>query len=184
MPPGTTFDGLEVIREIERSGNNRRFECRCKGCGTVGIKWLSNLVQGKTTCMTCTSWSEINRPAREAIIAARRAASQEDDDGRICLTCGEWKPWSRFSDDSRRARGKTSNCIDCAYWRTIKAIYGITREEWDWLLADQDGRCKLCAEADTVRLNIDHDHACCPAGPVRSASGECSAGSATACSAT
>src|SRR5438034_5511321 len=126
IPSGTTFASLVVIREVERSGYNRRFECRCTGCGTVGIKWLSNLLQGKTSCLTCVPMAKRNLAGREAIIAARRAVSQETDDGRICLTCGEWKPWSKFSDDPRRARGKSSNCIDCAYWRTIKAIYGLS----------------------------------------------------------
>lgn len=164
MPPGTTFASLVVLREIERVGYNRRFECRCAECGTVSVKWLSNLLQGKTTCLICTPWSQINRAGREAILAARRARAEVSEDGRICHSCGEWKPWTRIAQDKRRGNGRGSSCMDCSHWRTVKSLYGITREEWDWLLASQDGRCKLCVELDTVRLNIDHDHACHPAG--------------------
>ena len=161
IPSGTTFASLVVIREVERSGYNRRFECRCTGCGTVGVKWLSNLLQGKTSCLICVPMVERNLASREAIIATRRTASQESDDGRICLTCNEWKPWIKFSDDPRRTRGKASNCIDCAYWRTIKAIYGLNRAEWTWLHESQQGLCALCDEPGNQRLAVDHDHSCC-----------------------
>ncbi len=150
-----------MLREVERSGYNRRFECRCAGCGTVKVKWLSNLLQGKTTCLSCTPWNQINRAGREAVIAGRRWRSQESDAGRICLTCSEWKPWSKFSVDPRRSRGKTSNCIDCARFRTIKAMYGLTRSEWEWLRESQQSRCALCGEDGTIQLAIDHDHSCC-----------------------
>jgi hypothetical protein len=161
FPPGTTFGDLTVIREVERVGYNRRFECRCAGCGTVGVRWLSNLLQGKTNCLICVPMRERNRAGRAAVIAGRRARSRESDDGRVCLTCGEWKPWERFSADPRRTRGKASNCIDCAYWRTIKTLYGISRTEWEWLRDAQHGVCALCAEPGAKRLAIDHDHACC-----------------------
>jgi hypothetical protein len=125
---------------------------------------MANLMQGKTACLTCIPMAERNLAGRNAVIAARRAASQESDDGRICLTCNEWKPWTRIAQDKRRGGRRGSNCMDCSYWRTIKSLYGITREEWAWLLASQNGQCKLCDELDTVRLNIDHDHACHPPG--------------------
>jgi len=130
----------------------------------VKARSFANLLQGKTTCLACVPMATINRVGRETVIAARRARSQESDAGRICLTCGEWKPWERFSIDPCRSRGKTSNCIDCAYWRTIKTLYGITHDEWDWLFASRDGKCSLCGEPDTVRLNIDHGHTCHPTG--------------------
>jgi Recombination endonuclease VII len=125
---------------------------------------MANLRQSKTACLTCTPMRERNQAGREAVIAARRARSQESETGRICLTCNEWKPWKRFSNDPRKANGKASNCIDCGHWHTVKSLYGITRAEWEWLLVSQDGKCLLCGEGDTVRLNIDHDHACHPAG--------------------
>jgi hypothetical protein len=164
VPPGTTYGAWVVIREVERAKTNRRLECRCAGCGTVTVKWLSNLLQGKTSCLTCRPWSEVNLAGRNAVIAARRERSQESDAGRICLTCGQWKPWSAFSSDTRRTRGKTSNCMECGNWRSIKATYGITRAEWDWLHERQRGCCALCGENGGKRLSVDHDHSCCGRG--------------------
>lgn len=165
VPAGTRFGTFEVIREVERSGTNRRFECRCTGCESTGIKWLSNLVQGKTTCLTCTPWTVVNRSGREAVLAARRARSRESADGRICLTCGLWKPWAAFSADARRVSGKTSNCMECGRWRTIRATYGITREDWARLDAIGQGGCHLCFEDESLgRLAVDHDHSHCGPG--------------------
>lgn len=98
------------------------------------------------------------------IVAERRARAHITDEGRICHTCGEWKPWDRIAPDKRRDDGKGSNCLDCAHWRTVKAYYGITRTEWEWLLASQNGTCTLCGEEEPKRLAIDHDHTCCRAG--------------------
>jgi hypothetical protein len=118
--------------------------------------------QDNMPCMCADGHDKPARPGGRDCCAP--CSVQESDTGRICLICSEWKSWEKFSADPRRTRGKTSNCVDCAYWRTIKAIYGITREEWDWLHAIQNGKCALCGEPDTVRLNIDHDHVCHPTG--------------------
>lgn len=44
---------------------------------------------------------------------------------------------------------------------TLRTRYGITPEEYDELLARQDGRCAMCREecATGKRLAVDHDHA-------------------------
>ena len=164
IPPGTAFGTWVVIREVERAKNNRRFECHCEGCGTVAVRWLSNLVQARTGCLTCTPLSEVARPSLEAIVAEREARAQVTDEGRLCITCGEWKPWDKFPPDRHRRRGKSSNCLVCMYWRQVKSAYGITRAEWEWLFAKQDGKCALCHETDAATLHIDHDHACHPTG--------------------
>jgi len=41
--------------------------------------------------------------------------------------------------------------------------YGITVEDLDRLMEEQDGKCAICAVSfDEVRPHIDHDHSCCP----------------------
>lgn len=51
----------------------------------------------------------------------------------------------------------------------LKAVYGITEEEYDRLLAEQGGVCAICGEPETVdavnqhgttlsRLCVDHNH--------------------------
>lgn len=124
------------------------------------MKYLLNLEHGRAVACSLDA-AAARTAAREAVSAERRAKSQQSDEGRICLTCGTWKPWSCFTRDPRRASGKTSNCMECAYWRTVKSIYGITRAEWEWLRDNQDGCCALCHREDQSKLAVDHDHACC-----------------------
>lgn len=163
IPAGTTYGTWVVIREVERSGYNRRFECRCSGCGAEKVRWLSNLKQARTGCLVCTPLSTLNRPALEAIVASREAAALVSDTGRICLTCQEWKPWEEFSRDERRRRGRQSNCMKCASWHTVKSQYGIDKSEFHALLEIQNGACALCGEPELggKRLSVDHDHSCC-----------------------
>lgn len=43
----------------------------------------------------------------------------------------------------------------------LRRKYGITLEQYDQLLSQQDGRCAVCtrpAEAFTTRLAVDHNH--------------------------
>ena len=157
------FGSWEIIREVERQKYNRRFECRCIGCGTVKIRWLSNLEQGKVGCLTCTPLSTLTRPGLQAIVAERRARAQLTDKGRICHTCDTWKPWKCFGKDLRKDNGKASNCFECSRWRTVKANFGITKDEYLWLHARQSGCCALCRQPEgrAARLSIDHDHSCC-----------------------
>lgn len=52
--------------------------------------------------------------------------------------------------------------------RWIRTHYGLTREQWDALLAAQGGRCAICGRSDPLGIglkngfHVDHDHACCP----------------------
>ena len=39
-----------------------------------------------------------------------------------------------------------------------KSLYGITREEYDAMVARQEGKCLVCLQ-EPKRLYIDHDHA-------------------------
>lgn len=48
-----------------------------------------------------------------------------------------------------------------AYWRNVKAKYGLVEDEVHQLLEDQNGECALCErplEFDGNKLHIDHCH--------------------------
>lgn len=158
VPAGTAFAALTVVEEVARSGQNRRFLCRC-ACGRETVKFLNNLRLGRSKSCGCRD--ERGVAARAQIVAERRGRAQESDQGRICHTCKEWQTWSNFCQDLRRSRGKASNCMRCSHWRSIKASYGLTRAEWEWLRDSQQRRCALCTEVDSVSLAVDHDHSCC-----------------------
>ncbi len=158
---GTYFGELLVVAEVPRVSNNRRFECQCS-CGSITIKYLANLTQGKSRSCGCR-WVDRSQKGRDAAYAIRRERSQESDDGRICLTCETWKPWTAFSADKRKLRGKSSNCMKCSKWRSIKATWGITKDQWDWLIKEQGQTCALCFASPTTKrqFSVDHDHGCC-----------------------
>lgn len=42
--------------------------------------------------------------------------------------------------------------------------YGLTPEQYDEMLAAQDGVCAICKTPTPSALHVDHNHACCP-GP-------------------
>ena len=49
--------------------------------------------------------------------------------------------------------------------------YGITVEQYDEMLAQQNGVCAICKLVSTRgKLFVDHDHACCPG---QKAGGKC-----------
>jgi hypothetical protein len=105
---------------------------------------------------------------------------------RTCNKCGLPKPLTEFH---RKRRGVRSTCKTCAKqissewvvnnrdqrnasntnWRKmnrdstlnvyLKYQYGLSLEEFNELAAEQDGRCKICGEAESLgRLHVDHDH--------------------------
>src|SRR5688572_14135904 len=84
--------------------------------------------------------------------------------------CGEVLPFSAFGRNAASQTGRTSYCKPChnARGRRAKELiggertchlrrrYGITAEEADALLEDQDGVCAICKVAPAV--HVDHDH--------------------------
>jgi hypothetical protein len=63
-----------------------------------------------------------------------------------------------------RAENKELTSYRNRVWH-LKKNYGLTLEQYDEMLASQDGKCFLCGTTDTSPKNnfaVDHDHACCP----------------------
>lgn len=161
IEPGTQFGYFTVIREAPRRKRLRYMLCRCV-CGAEREVFLGNLKARKSISCGCSH--DFGAVGRAIVLAQRYALSQESDEGRMCLTCNTWKPWEAFPNDPRRSRGKQSNCTQCVRWRTIKATYGIGRDEWGVLFAAQKEACALCGEPESTenrKLSIDHDHSCC-----------------------
>lgn len=107
-----------------------------------------------------------------------------------CTTCGRTLPLTAFYADRRRSDGRIGECKECrcAYQRRYRAangpavkarrraayratypahrakklerLYGLTRAEYEAMLAAQGGGCAICGTAVNGRdFAVDHDHA-------------------------
>ena len=85
--------------------------------------------------------------------------------------------WGRRNPEANRAaasKWKAANeSPDKKRLRYRQYRYGVTPEQFDQMLADQDGKCAVCSTTDPgggMGWCIDHDHTCC-AG--KKACGQC-----------
>jgi len=104
---------------------------------------------------------------------------------KVCTKCGETKPKDQFKKirqgkylDSwckpcnaatSLARYHQKNSAEPGYRKESTARrkilqHGISIDEYNALVAQQDGRCACCGKEPKSgkRLVIDHDHTCCP----------------------
>lgn len=102
-----------------------------------------------------------------------------------CYSCEQELSPESFPDRPRRRLGRKDCCLRCSAvyareWRrknperhrrnnessVIRALYGITRDDYYKMLAEQDGVCAICRQPErrtlkgkVCRLAIDHCHA-------------------------
>lgn len=79
-----------------------------------------------------------------------------------CTKCKKPKYLSQFSDSLKTQDGKRPQCKLCERNTKLVRKYGITVEQFDEMLREQNYRCACC---DTIwpggkynRMNVDHDH--------------------------
>lgn len=94
---------------------------------------------------------------------------------KTCNVCKIQKALDAFSKNRAMRDGLQGRCTDCAkkswheegWSKHLQRKYGITAEDYDALLAKQDGRCAICRRtpAETgrrrngaQRLAVDHNH--------------------------
>ena len=114
-----------------------------------------------------------------------------------CSRCGQEKPTSDYHKDNRNPDGLYGWCKDCArakareyraknvekvresqrrsrqsrpevYWeKNLRSAFGITAEDYEQMLANQNGACAICKQEETEihprsgtqrRLAVDHCH--------------------------
>ena len=101
--------------------------------------------------------------------------------GVACNGCGVVKslssfPVASYAKDTFRSRCKECiNAVQRKWWRksgdakhkfNLRYSYGMTVEQYDAILASQNGRCAICEHRETFtragkirKLCVDHDHA-------------------------
>ena len=92
-----------------------------------------------------------------------------------CTKCGEVKPLNSFYIHSKETGIYRNDCKDCSKKRTakntmspeyfrenhLKKTYGITLEQYDKMLEEQDNGCAICGTEESGgkgRFHVDHCH--------------------------
>lgn len=88
---------------------------------------------------------------------------------KTCTICGEEKGLEEFHAMKSGKYGKHSQCKKCSNAKRSQRTkdarpsrYGITWDDYDRMLEEQDGRCAICLKSDPGMgrgvWSIDHDH--------------------------
>lgn len=82
---------------------------------------------------------------------------------RACRTCKVTKPLTEEFFYRHTGGGFRHECKACRGIAAVLLRYGVTREQYAQMLADQGGGCKICGEQDRGKrsgytLSVDHCH--------------------------
>lgn len=97
---------------------------------------------------------------------------------RTCFSCKREKPEEEFYADNSPGRSEQRECKECCrerrakWWKSargkrssanskLKARFGLSIDEYEELLAKQEGKCKICGALRSSlghRLAVDHNH--------------------------
>ena len=95
---------------------------------------------------------------------------------KICTKCGLEKPIEQFQKDKQKKSGRRPDCGVCntrqcvaraklrreeVNFNNLKYSTGVSRKEYEELLANQKGVCAICSGSNIDpkrKLSVDHDH--------------------------
>lgn len=90
------------------------------------------------------------------------------DIGKICSICKVFKPFTEYHKHRTQQNGHVPACKPCNIKRNfikgqLLKRYGLTIEDYNRILEEQNSRCGICGRTDSgrktsKRLCVDHDH--------------------------
>lgn len=98
----------------------------------------------------------IEKPLSDFGISRKATATKNQSYRTYCRRCQ-----SEDTQDWYRRPGNRERALANARRNNIKRWYGLTTEEYEELLARQDGGCAICSSREHAleyRLAVDHDH--------------------------
>ncbi|MFE9473562.1 endonuclease VII domain-containing protein [Streptomyces griseofuscus] len=136
---------------------------RCVRCGETKpyaafAKRRSNLDGLQRHCRECAS--DCHRTRQMSLGRKVRPKVTVPEGHKLCLKCGEIKPWSEWHRNATASDGLSTRCKACraAEGRSghLKRQYGLTVAERDAMVASQRGLCVICLKAPAA--HVDHCH--------------------------
>ncbi|MEU9733272.1 endonuclease VII domain-containing protein [Streptomyces sp. NPDC048002] len=136
---------------------------RCVRCGeskpyAAFAKKRSNLDGLQHHCRDCAS--DYHRARQRKLGRKVRPQVHVPEGHKLCLKCGEVKPWSEWHRNARASDGLSTRCKAC---RAVEGRahhllreYGLTEAQRDEMVASQMGLCVICLKAPAV--HVDHCH--------------------------
>ncbi|HEX6796635.1 MAG TPA: endonuclease domain-containing protein [Ktedonobacterales bacterium] len=117
--------------------------------------------------------THLRRICKECSRAQQRDHSNDPKPaGRVCTVCRKWKPLADFHRHKVCRYGVEPMCKLCKYLKRkerdladprrirrldLKAKYNLTLQDFDAMLAAQQGKCAICGVGDQ-KLVVDHNH--------------------------
>ncbi|MFF7885026.1 endonuclease VII domain-containing protein [Streptomyces sp. NPDC020794] len=109
-------------------------------------------------CRDCAS--DCHRTHQQSLGRKVRLKVEVAEGHKLCLKCGEVKPWTEWHRNATASDGLSTRCKSCraAEGRAshLKRQYGLTEAERDEMVASQMGLCVICLKAPAV--HVDHCH--------------------------
>lgn len=69
------------------------------------------------------------------------------------------KRWAKETEYAKVRRAKNPEQIRYNVWKSkLKINYGLTPENYETMLKEQNNRCKICSETFTSTAHVDHCH--------------------------
>jgi hypothetical protein len=87
------------------------------------------------------------------------------DGTKMCSRCKRVLPSTEYQKDMDKEDGLSVQCRRCRADGKLRSTYGITMDDYDRMLEEQDFRCAVCRTPEPggarhmVRWVVDHDHA-------------------------
>lgn len=136
---------LDAFRS--RPGMRNGVRSECKDCQAAHAREIRGSLEiGSVVTLTCTD--EHCRSEFEWVVTSGKRA-------KFCPDC---RQFHRRRNDALRHRPEYQKR------RARMRRYGLTVEQYDFLLESQGGRCAVCrshSPGPTENWHIDHDHRCC-----------------------